>query len=137
MKKIYFVHDQQESPAARQNFLEMAGYEVKLMRSGRDAFIALKEEAPDLVILDVLIEGPNGFEILAELNHRYLHRPFPIVLCSRIYRTRQFRDEALRKGASDYVLLPIQLDEFLRRIDKVLTEWKPSEGGEELDIQAA
>jgi DNA-binding response OmpR family regulator len=137
MKKIYFVHDQQESPAARQNFLEMAGYEVHLMRTGRQALLAIKEEAPDLVISDILLEGINGFELLAEINRKYLQRPYPIVLCSRVYRARQFRDEALRGGAADYLLLPIQLDEFLRRVDKVLTEWKPDHGGGELDIQAA
>jgi len=136
MKKIYFVHDQQESPAARQNFLEMSGYEVRLMSSHRELLVALKEEAPALPLLDVLIEGLNGFEVAQKLNEKLPHRSFPMVICSRIYRTRQFREAALRAGVADYVLLPVQLDEFLRRINKVLEEWIPAEQGE-LDTKVA
>ncbi len=137
MKKIYFVHDQQESPAARQNFLEMAGYELQMMTKGRELLVALKDEQPDLVLLDVLIEGRNGFEILAEVHRKYAYRRFPMILCSRIYRTRQFRDEALRNGAADYILLPPQLDDFLRRVNTVLSEWVPPDEDAELDVTAA
>ncbi len=136
MKKIYFVHDQQESPAARQNFLEMSGYEVHLMGSHRELLVALKEDAPTLLLLDVLIEGLNGFEVARKLNEKLPHRSFPMVMCSRIYRTRQFRETALRAGVADYILLPVQLDEFLRRINKVLEEWSPSDHGE-LDTRVA
>jgi len=136
MKKIYFVHDQQESPAARQNFLEMAGYEVQLMRNSRELLVALKREQPALLLMDVLLEGRNGFEVAEEVHRTLPHRRFPMVLCSRIYRTRQFRETALRNGVTDYVLLPIQLDDFLRRINKVLDEWKPAGDGD-LDLRVA
>ena len=62
MRTIYFAHDQQESPEARKHFLELAGYVVKLMKSYRELSAAFKEGPPDLVLIDVLLEGKNGFE---------------------------------------------------------------------------
>ena len=137
MKKIYFVHDQQESPAARQNFLEMAGYDVLLMGTERELLMALKEEQPALLLLDVLVEGRNGFELVEEINASYPERDFPMILCTRIYRTRQFREAALRAGASDYILQPVQLDDFLRRVNKVLDEGKAGGEGPDSELRVA
>ena len=126
MKTIYFVHDHQESPAARQNLLEMAGYAVRLFADATDLVVALKEEQPDLLLLDVLIEGKNGFETAKDVHGRFAERGFPIVVTSRIYRARQFRDEALRSGAQDYLLLPTKPEDFLRRIARAMDEHEQS-----------
>jgi CheY-like chemotaxis protein len=123
MKTIYFVHDQEETPSARKNFLEMAGYRVKLMTSGRELFSALQEENPALVLMDVLIEGRNGFEVCREVSSRYLNRRFPIVLASRIYTARVFQEEAARAGAQDYMTLPINLEEMVKRVNQAIVDW--------------
>ena len=122
MKTIYFVHDHQESPAARQNLLEMAGYQVRLFESSTDLIVALKEESPELVLLDVLIDGKNGFETAKEIHGRFADRTYPMVITSRIYRARQFREEALRCGAQEYVLLPTKPEDFLRRLSRAMEE---------------
>ena len=131
MKTIYMVHDLQESPAARQNLLEMAGYRVRVMQSSRDLFVSLKEEEPQLVLTDVLIEGKNGFETAREMHAKLPARSFPIVITSRIYRARQFRDEALRSGAQDYLLLPMKPDAFLGRLARAMQQH-----GESVDAAA-
>jgi twitching motility two-component system response regulator PilH len=128
IKTVFFVHDQQESAAARQNLLEMAGYRVVPMKSVRDLFVFLKEETPDIVLMDVLIEGPNGFEATRELNAKMPERSFPILLTSRIYRARQFRDEALRCGAHDYMLLPTKPDVYLSRVSRAMEEHAEQRG---------
>lgn len=135
MKTIFLVHDKQESPAARQNFLEMAGYEVRLFRSGRELFLALQEQEPDVVLMDVLLEGKNGFEVCASM-HVSRSRKFPVILCSRIYRGRLFQDEALNSGAIDYLLMPMNLDEFVSRVNDNIHRFQERlDGG--LDISAA
>ena len=123
MKTIYFVHDQQESPAARREMLEMAGYRVESMGSSRDLFLSLKDVEPDLVLIDVLIEGPNGFEAAHEVHSKFPQRRFPILISSSIYRARQFRDEALRCGAHDYLLMPLKPEVFLLRIARAIEEF--------------
>jgi two-component system OmpR family response regulator len=137
MKTIYFVHDKQESPSLRQNTLEMAGFQVELFPGGRELFAALKEAKPALVVSDILIEGRNGFEVCRELNSEFRQRDFPIVLCSRIYRARVFREEATKAGAQDYILMPIESQEFLARVHRVITEWKPPVTGDEIGVAAA
>ncbi len=128
MRTIFFAHDQQESPEMRKHFLELAGYVVKLLKNQRELIAAFKEGQPDLVLIDALLEGRNGFEAALELTQRFPERNFPIVLCSHIYRARPFREEALRAGAQDYLLLPIAPDEFLRRVNQAIAYFVPPEG---------
>lgn len=134
MKTIYLCHDLQESPAARQNFLEMAGYEVQLFNGARELFRAIQDNEPDLVMMDVLLEGKNGFEICAEM-HLTRARSFPVIVCSHVYRGRVFRDEALNSGAAEYFLLPMNLDEFVSQVNDVINaHGRDDSGGLELDV---
>jgi len=127
MRTIFFVHDLQESPENRKHFLELAGYNVQLFTGAAGLEAALGDPAaePSLVLLDVLIEGKHGFDVARALSQQRPDRAFPIVLCSRIYRTRPFRDEALKCGAQDYLLLPMQPDEFLRRVNQAIGYFVP------------
>lgn len=125
MRTIYLAHDQQENPELRKHLLENAGYEVKLFGSYRALVAELKERTPDLLLMDVLLEGKNGFEAAQEITERTKERGFPIVLCAQIYRQRAFRDEALRCGAQDYLHLPMAPDQFLRRINQAIGYFVP------------
>ncbi len=128
MRTIFFAHDQQESPENRRHFLELAGYEVKLCKNHRELVAIFKDGPPDMVLLDVLLEGRNGFEAAQELHQRYPKRNFAIVLCTHIYRARPFREAALRAGVQDYLLLPMLPDEFLRRVNQAIAYFVPPEG---------
>ena len=135
MKNVYFAHDRQESPAPRIQALEMAGFRVKVLGSSQELMTALREELPDLVLLDALVEGKNGFEATLEIHQTYPERRFPILLGSGIYRTRPYRDEARRCGADDYLLLPIEQDEFLHRVAQSIARFDPP--GKRAGIDAA
>jgi CheY-like chemotaxis protein len=126
MRTIFYAHDQQESPDSRKHSLELAGYSVRTFGDYVTLEAALKEgPAPDLLLLDVLLEGRNGFEAARTISEAFAERGFPIVLSTHIYRTRPFRDEALRCGAADYLLLPMSPDEFLRRINQAVAYYVP------------
>lgn len=126
MRTIFFAHDQQESPEGRKHFLELAGYEVRLLSnySALEAALAVGPP-PHLVLIDTLLEEQNGFAATRAISQRSPEREFPIVLCSQIYRVRQFREEALSCGAQDYLLLPMAPDEFLRRINQAIGYYVP------------
>ena len=125
MRTIYFAHDQQENPEVRRHLLEQAGYSVKLLKSYRDLVAALKEGQPDLLLMDALLEGKNGFEATQEITERTKDRSFPIVLCAQIYRQRAFREEALRCGAQDYLHLPLPPEQFLQRVNQAIGYFVP------------
>ena len=126
MRTIFFAHDQQENPEFRKHALEQAGYEVRLFSNWAALEAALKEgPPPSLLLVDSLLEGKNGFEITQAISRSDPERTFPIVLCSNIYRPRPFREEALRSGAQDYLLLPMAADEFLRRTNQAIAYFVP------------
>jgi CheY-like chemotaxis protein len=126
MRTIFFAHDQQESPEPRKHFIELSGYVVQLFPSWTELEAALRKgPTPSLVLIDVLLEGKNGFEAARVISELLPQRDFPIVLCSQIYRPRPFREEALKSGAQDYLLLPMAPDEFLRRVNQAIGYFVP------------
>ena len=126
MRTIFFAHDRQESPESRKHFLELSGYVVRLFPSWQALEAALRQgPPPSLLLIDVLLEGMNGFEAARAVSELVPGRDFPIVLCSQIYRPRPFREEALKSGAQDYLLLPMAPDEFLRRVNQAIGYFVP------------
>ena len=125
--KIFFVHDYQEADDERVRWLEQAGYEVRMFKGSIELGVALRDQDPDLLLLDVLIEGKNGFETAREIGLKHPEREFPIVLCTRIYRGRQFGVEAQRCGVQAFVLLPKPEKEFVRRIKQAIAHFVPAQ----------
>jgi CheY-like chemotaxis protein len=124
MQQILFVHDFQESPLTRKNYLEMSGFEVTLLRNGKECLEQLARAKPALVLMDVLLEGPNGFEVCRSIRERCTAAEVPVVLCSHIYRSRIYRDEAVAAGAQRFLLLPLKLDDLLVHVMELVA--KPS-----------
>ncbi|MEM7518044.1 MAG: response regulator, partial [Planctomycetota bacterium] len=122
MKTVYFVHDRQENPAHRQQTLEMAGYRVIEFSNGEAAFEACQEEVPSVLVMDILIEGANGFDMARQFRAQYKPQELPILLTSKIYRGRLYREEARAAGAQSFLLRPLDLDEFLHEVGTLCGE---------------
>ena len=122
MKTIYFVHDSQESPSQRRQILEMAGYTVECFTSGAACLEAMENSLPALILMDILIEGPNGFETTRRIREDFTPNDVPILLTSKIYRSRQFREEARASGAQGYLLRPLDLDAMVRDVGTLCGE---------------
>jgi CheY-like chemotaxis protein len=126
MRTILFAHDQQENPENRKHVLELSGYVVHLFATFGALEAALKQgPAPELVLIDTLLEEKHGFAAARAITEGFPERNFPIVLSSHIYRARPFREEALKCGAQDYLLLPMAPDEFLRRVNQAIAYFVP------------
>jgi len=126
MRTIFFAHDQQENPEHRKHVLELSGYVVRLFANHAELHDAVMHgPPPDLVLIDTLLEGKNGFAATRMLSQSHPNRTWPILLSSQIYRLRAFREEALSAGAQDYLLQPLAPDEFLRRINQAIAYFVP------------
>ncbi|MEQ1895175.1 MAG: response regulator [Planctomycetota bacterium] len=126
MRTIFFAHDQQENPEHRKHVLELSGYVVRLFSNHAALLEAVVQgPAPDLVLIDTLLEGKHGFDSVQDLSRNFPKRTWPILLASQIYRLRAFREEALKSGAQDYLLLPLAPDEFLRRVNQAIAYFVP------------
>ena len=114
MKRIYFLHDDQEDASNKIKFLEIAGFEVTVMQDARKCLALLENDVPDMIISDVLIHGMTGFEFCLAVRQRFSPSRVPFLLCSGIYKGSGFQEEALRIGAQHYLIAPVQLDELIK-----------------------
>jgi DNA-binding response OmpR family regulator len=122
MKEIYLVHDKQENAAHRKTSLEMSGFSVTLVPSTKNLVKKLQDERPARLILDVLLEGMNGFDLCREVRRTIPAETLPIIMCTSIYRSRIYREEALSAGAQRYLLRPIHPNDLLREASTLIQE---------------
>jgi DNA-binding response OmpR family regulator len=117
MGHILVIDDEPAIVTAVRERLEREGFEVRVAASGEEALARLATEAPDLVVLDVMLPGIDGFEVLRRLRRE--GREVPVVVLSA-------RDEDVDKivglelGADDYLAKPFNPRELSARIRAVL-----------------
>lgn len=109
MKKIWIVDDDVYIGAMLEEVLHRAGYGVRTAYSGTEALLLLERETPDLVLLDLMLPGLSGEELLAKL------QGIPVIVISAKAEVEDKVDLLLR-GAADYLTKPFDTKELLARI---------------------
>jgi two-component system response regulator ResD len=100
-------------------YLQRAGYATRVAHDGRGALAAVEAERPDLVVLDLMLPGVDGLEVMRRLRDRDpASRLAIIVLTAR--GEESDRVIGLRLGADDYVVKPFSPAELVARVDAVL-----------------
>lgn len=115
--KILLVEDEPKLNEFVKKGLEQNGYTVDSVSNGTDALNLAAAETYDLVILDLMLPGQSGFEILD--NFRKFKIEIPVMIMSALNGTDRVI-EGLDKGAVDYVKKPFDFGEFLARIRAVM-----------------
>jgi two-component system, OmpR family, alkaline phosphatase synthesis response regulator PhoP len=105
--------------------LRFEGYEVLQAQDGRNGLAKALDEAPDLLVLDIMLPELNGYEVLKELRRR--GRDTPVVMLSA-KGMESDKILGLNLGADDYVAKPFGLQELLARIKAVLRRRYPPSG---------
>lgn len=110
-------------------YLEQAGYRTGLAADGPAALAMSAERAPDLVVLDIMLPGIDGLEVMRRLREGPGPAPAVILLTAR--GEESDRIVGLRRGADDYIAKPFSPRELLARVEAVLrrTSPRPSEVG--------
>jgi two-component system, OmpR family, copper resistance phosphate regulon response regulator CusR len=114
---ILVVEDEQKLAKALREGLEADHYSVRLAYTGEEGFYLIQAQPFDLVILDVMLPGHDGFEILAMLRKRGIRTPV-LLLTSR--DTVEDRVRGLDTGADDYLVKPFAFPELLARTRALL-----------------
>jgi DNA-binding response OmpR family regulator len=127
---VLVVEDEQKVAQALREGLEGEGYQVALEHTGEGAFFRATTETFDVILLDVMLPGRDGLEILTRLREHGLKTPV-LVLTAR--DTLDDRVKGLDSGADDYLVKPFAFAELLARIRALLRRGR---GGDALRLMA-
>jgi DNA-binding response OmpR family regulator len=124
--KILVVDDDPDMREALQMILESAGYVVVLAEDGEKCLSMLKQERPDLLILDLLMPRMDGFEVCKALKdpRHAKYAGMPIIILSSVQegvsQRRYELETGVRLDVDDYVEKPIEGSVLLDRVGKIL-----------------
>jgi CheY-like chemotaxis protein len=117
---------------------EGAHYRVITAGSGREALARLRDQAPDLVVLDGMLPEVHGFEICRQIKSSERFRHIPVVLLSAVHRGWRFAaDVQERYGADGYVEKPFEPFDLLRRVDALLGRAPAPSDDSDLEVTRA
>ncbi|MEG6615180.1 response regulator transcription factor [Peptococcaceae bacterium 1198_IL3148] len=118
--KILVVEDDNDINQLLFRIIKKSNYFAQPAYSGTEALIYLKKQKWDLVLLDLMLPGMTGEEILAELTAR---GPTPVIIISAKSK-QQTKISSLRSGADDFISKPFDVEEVSARIDSLLQRYK-------------
>jgi two-component system phosphate regulon response regulator PhoB len=118
-QRILVVDDEPDITALVAYHLAKAGYRVSTAGSGAEALRAARTEQPDLVILDLMLPGVSGYDVLQELRRTDETRDVGVILLTS-RREEQDRIRGLSLGADDYLTKPFSPAELALRVGAVL-----------------
>lgn len=112
---IYAVDDEESIRSLYSCALNGNGFCVQAFENGKDFFNALKEKSPDLILLDVMLDGTDGLEILKTLKSTVNYAAIPVIMVSA--KTQEVdKVVGLNLGADDYIAKPFGVMELIARI---------------------
>ena len=122
---VLVIEDDPTLRLGLQKTLRSAGFAVEVAKTGKEGLEAALAARPDLVLLDVMLPGMNGFEICEELRRHDVDVPILMVTAKG---EEQDRVRGLRLGADDYIVKPFGVSELLARVDAALRRRRLREG---------
>lgn len=106
--------------------LSADGYEVQTAEDGGQALVAIREQQPDLIVLDALMPVMDGFELLRRIQAGGLSDA-PVIMLTALKREQDIVG-ALQLGAADYLVKPFIPDELGQRVRRLLQAMDPDKG---------
>ena len=115
VRKILLVDDSRTELHYISGLLTRRGYAVRTAENGETALRLMAQDKPDLILMDVVMPGQNGFQLTRTLKRDERFADVPIILCTSKNQESD-RVWGLRQGAADYIVKPVQGDELIAKI---------------------
>jgi DNA-binding response OmpR family regulator len=125
-RSILIIEDNETLALGLRTSLEVEGYKVECITDGNDGLAWLEQHDPDLIVLDLMLPGMNGFEIL----RRYRARGGTAAVLILSARDQEVdKVQGFRIGADEYVVKPVGVLEFLARVEAIIRRLSASAKG--------
>jgi twitching motility two-component system response regulator PilH len=115
IQKILLVDDSKTELHVLSDLLTKKGYKVRTAENGDEALKRLQEEKPDLILMDVVMPGQNGFQLTRAITRDPAFAQVPVIICTSKNQETD-RVWGMRQGARDYVVKPVNPEELLTKI---------------------
>ena len=115
LQKILLVDDSKTELHHLSGVLTRRGFQVRTAENGEEAMRSLGEEKPDLILMDVVMPGQNGFQLTRAITRDVRFSDVPVIMCTS---KSQETDKVwgMRQGARDYIVKPVNADELMAKI---------------------
>ena len=112
---ILLVDDSRTELHVLTDLLVRQGFRVRTAENGEEALRRIAEEKPDLILMDVVMPGQNGFQLTRTITRDPRYADVPVIMCTS---KGQETDKVwgMRQGARDYVVKPVKAEELLAKI---------------------
>ncbi|QBE99767.1 winged helix-turn-helix domain-containing protein [Blautia producta] len=120
---IYCVEDERNIRELLVYTLGTTGFQAKGLSDGKELFAALEKEIPELVLLDIMLPGEDGYAILEKLKKEHRTRDIPVIMVTA-KEAEYDKVRGLDGGADDYITKPFGMMEFVSRVRAVLRRSK-------------
>jgi len=124
-RKILVVEDDPEQLEVIRLSLESAGFAIGTAANGTDALVKTRSISPDLIILDLMLPGLNGFDVCATLRKDPTTASTPIIMLTGM-RSQFGRFAGLESGANDFLLKPFDPEQLVSKVEALLSRFPAS-----------
>ena len=121
-RKILVVEDDPDQLEIISLSLKAAGFAIGTAANGTDALVKTRSISPDLIILDLMLPGLNGFDVCESLRRDPATASVPIIILTGM-RTQFGRFAGLESGANDFLLKPFNPDQLVSKVEKLLNQF--------------
>lgn len=119
MAKILIVDDSPTELHVLSQMLTKGGYQTVTAEDGEEGIEKAKAESPDLILMDVVMPGLNGFQATRKLSRDAATKDIPVVIVTTKDQDTD-REWGMRQGARDYMVKPVKNDELLAKVSALL-----------------
>ncbi len=120
-KKVLIVDDEPNIVLSLEFLMEEAGYEVRSVADGQQALDAVREEVPDLILLDIMLPKLDGYEICREIRANPQAKDVRVIMLTAKGREVD-QEKGLAFGADEYITKPFSTREVVEKVRHILGE---------------
>jgi twitching motility two-component system response regulator PilH len=115
IQNVLVVDDSKTELMFLTDMLQKQGMTVRTAENAESALLQLKQHRPDLILMDIVMPGQNGFQLTRSISRSPEYADIPIIICSS-KNLETDRVWGLRQGAKDYISKPVKAEELIEKI---------------------